>query len=285
MTTGQRMKEQRKKIGLSAERVADALGVSPATIYRYEKGDIEKVPGDILGPLADVLQTTPAALMGWEELQPAMLDIGERIKRRREELGISVEEVAKKLGKHRATIYRYESDEIRTFPRDVLAPLAAVLQTTPAALMGWEEFQPAMPDNVMPMPQMRQIPLVGTIACGQPITAVEAVEDIIEIPEHIHADFALRCKGDSMINARIYDGDIVYIRQQPKVENGEIAAVLIEDGAEYGEATLKRVYLSPGQLVLQAENPQFAPLVFVGDDMNHVRIMGKAIAFTSTIKH
>lgn len=213
MTTGQRMKQQRKKIGLSAERVADALGLSPATIYRYEKGDIEKVPGDILGPLADVLQTTPAALMGWEE------------------------------------------------------------------------FQPAMPDNVMPMPQMRQIPLVGTIACGQPITAVEAVEDIIEIPEHIHADFALRCKGDSMINARIYDGDIVYIRQQPKVENGEIAAVLIEDGAEYGEATLKRVYLSPGQLVLQAENPQFAPLVFVGDDMNHVRIMGKSIAFTSTIKH
>lgn len=67
MTTGQRMKSRRKEIGLSAEKVAEMLGVSPATVYRYEKGDIEKVPGDLLDPIAKALQTTPGYLMGWEE--------------------------------------------------------------------------------------------------------------------------------------------------------------------------------------------------------------------------
>ena len=131
---------------------------------------------------------------------------------------------------------------------------------------------------------MKQIPLVGTIACGQPITAVEEVSEMVDMPDHIRADFALRCKGDSMVGARIYDGDMVYIRQQPQVENGEIAAVLIEDGAEYAEATLKRVYLSDSQRVLQAENPLFRPLVFAGPEIEKIRILGKAVAFTSSIK-
>ena len=66
MSTGQRMKARRKELGLSAEYVAKQLNLSPATIYRYENGGIDKVPGDILEPLARVLQTTPANLMGWE---------------------------------------------------------------------------------------------------------------------------------------------------------------------------------------------------------------------------
>ena len=68
MTTGERIKARRKSLGISAEQVAEALNLSPATIYRYEKGDIEKVPGDILEPLAAVLMTTPRALMGWEQV-------------------------------------------------------------------------------------------------------------------------------------------------------------------------------------------------------------------------
>lgn len=213
------------------------------------------------------------------------MEIGKRIKQRREQLDITVDEVAKKLGKHRATIYRYESEDIRTLPTDVLEPLAAVLQTTPAALMGWEEFEKPMPSNILPVPKTYQVPLIGEIACGQPISAIEETSDMVDVPDYIQADFALRCKGDSMINARIYDGDIVYIRKQPQVENGEIAAVLIEDMAEYAEATLKRVYLSGGQLVLQAENPQFAPIVFAGEEMKNVKVIGKAVAFTSMIKH
>ena len=207
------------------------------------------------------------------------MKIGDRIRRRREDLHISVDEVAKRLGKHRATIYRYESDEIRTLPTNVLEPLAAVLETTPAALMGWEPFEESMPENVIPLPKTYTIPLVGTIACGQPITAIHEDTEVVEVPEYIHADFALRCKGDSMINARIFDGDMVYIRQQEQVENGEIAAVLIED-----EATLKKVFLFHDRIVLEPANPLFEPLIYRQEEMNSVRILGKAVAFTSAIR-
>lgn len=134
-----------------------------------------------------------------------------------------------------------------------------------------------LPENIVPIPNVRSIPLLGQIACGDPITAEENVEDEIDLPEHINADFALRCKGDSMINARIHDGDIVYIRQQPTVHNGEIAAVLVGD-----EATLKRVYLSPGTVILQPANPAYEPMVYTGEQLAEVRILGKAVGFTST---
>lgn len=133
--------------------------------------------------------------------------------------------------------------------------------------------------NIIPMPEMRKIPLVGTIACGEPILAEENIEEYINIPKDLAGDFALNCKGDSMINARIFDGDIVYIRQQDTVENGEIAAVLID-----GEATLKRVRLFDDHIVLEPENPMYKPLSYWNEEMNNVRILGKAVAFTSAIK-
>ncbi len=207
------------------------------------------------------------------------MKIGDRIKQRREELNISVEEVARRLGKHRATIYRYESDDIKTLPTDVLEPLATVLHTTPAALMGWEAMGTPVADNIIPTPKTYPVPLIGTIACGQPITAIEEVGETVEVPDYIRADFALRCKGDSMINARIYDGDIVYIHSQPEVENGEIAAVRIED-----EATLKRVKLMPDRIILEPANPLYDPLVYRGEAMNQVAILGKAVAFTSMMQ-
>ena len=133
--------------------------------------------------------------------------------------------------------------------------------------------------NIIPLPKMKKIPLVGTIACGEPILAEENIEEYIKVPKYIPADFALTCKGDSMINARIFDGDIVYIRQQDTVNNGEIAAVLIGD-----EATLKRVKLYDNHISLEPENPMYKPLVYWGEDMNTVRILGKAVAFTSAIR-
>lgn len=133
--------------------------------------------------------------------------------------------------------------------------------------------------NIIPLPTFTGIPLIGAIACGAPILAQEHIEDYVDLPSHILADFALTCKGDSMINARIFDGDIVYIRQQDTVDNGEIAAVLID-----GEATLKRVRLFDDHISLEPENPQYRPIVLWGEDMNTVRILGKAVAFTSTIR-
>lgn len=133
--------------------------------------------------------------------------------------------------------------------------------------------------NTIPLPEMKAIPLVGKIACGAPITATENLEGYIKIPAQLEADFALVCRGDSMVGARIMDGDFVAIRQQPDVDDGEIAAVLIED-----EATLKRVYKMPGRLVLRAENPRYAPIDLSGAELDGVRILGKAVYFISSIK-
>ena len=133
--------------------------------------------------------------------------------------------------------------------------------------------------NIIPVPQMAKIPLLGSIACGAPILAEEHIEEYEDVPKHVRADFALTCKGDSMINARIFDGDIVYVRQQATVDNGQIAAVLID-----GEATLKRVQLYEDHISLEPENPQYRPLVYWGDEMNTVHILGKAVAFTSAIR-
>lgn len=134
-------------------------------------------------------------------------------------------------------------------------------------------------NNIIPI-QTQRIPLLGEIACGKPIYADEDRESYVEVGTDIKADFCLKARGDSMIGARIQDGDIVFIRNQPMVDNGEIAAVIIED-----EATLKRVFYfrEENKLVLNPENPKFAPLVYVGEELNHIRILGKAIAFQSDL--
>lgn len=129
------------------------------------------------------------------------------------------------------------------------------------------------------MPKMVKKPRLGTIACGEHILAVENIETYDLVPEDIPCDFTLKCKGDSMINARIFDGDIVYIRQQDIVEDNEIAAVLIDD-----DATLKRVRIFGDHVVLEPANPMYQPLVFWGEDMNRMRILGKAVAFLSLVR-
>ena len=134
-------------------------------------------------------------------------------------------------------------------------------------------------NNILPLPKLKKLPRLGTIACGEPILAEENIEEYDSVPENINCDFTLKCKGNSMIGARIYDGDIVYIRQQSYVDNGEIAAVIIGN-----EATLKRVYKYQNKIVLQPENPEYEPLVFINEEMNQVQIIGKAVCFTSMIR-
>ena len=133
--------------------------------------------------------------------------------------------------------------------------------------------------NILPLPKTKKIPLLGTIACGEPIYADENIEEYLPVPEDVNADFCLRCKGDSMIGARIHDGDVVYIHAQDTVDNGQIAAVIIGD-----EATLKRVYISDRTIMLAAANEAYAPLVYVGPEAEKVRIIGRAVAFLSQVK-
>lgn len=206
-------------------------------------------------------------------------DLSAKIRDLRAKHGLTLEQVAQQVGVGRSTVRKWETGMIANMRRDKIEKLATALHTSPGYLMGWEIDEDVLPSNIMPMPEMRQIPLIGSIACGAPILAEEHIEDYVDLPCHVKADFSLTCKGDSMINARIFDGDIVYIRQQDTVENGQIAAVLIGT-----EATLKRVRLFDDHIVLEPENPMYKPLSFWNEEMNTVRILGKAVAFTSAIR-
>ena len=130
--------------------------------------------------------------------------------------------------------------------------------------------------NLKPLEPMDRIPLLGAIACGDPILAQENIEDYIDLPRTIKADFALTCEGDSMIDAGIYDGDVVYIRSQPEVQNGQIAAVLI-DGES---ATLKRFFFNDGVVTLMAANQSYPPIVKAGSDVEQVRVLGLAVGLS-----
>ena len=208
-------------------------------------------------------------------------NISNRIRELRAKHGLTLEQVAQQVGVGRSTVRKWETGIIENMRRDKIAKLATALHTTPGYLMGWTDDQEApLPTNIIPMPVMEKIPLLGAIACGAPILAQEHIEDYVDMPSHIKSDFALTCKGDSMINARIFDGDIVYIHEQPDVENGQIAAVLIGD-----EATLKKVYKYPNMLILRPENPAYEEMVFQDSELDKVKIIGLAVSFHSRVRH
>jgi len=135
-------------------------------------------------------------------------------------------------------------------------------------------------ESILVLPSMVSLPLIGNIACGTPILAEENIEDWVDVPAEARGDFVLRCKGDSMRDARILDGDLVVIRQQDDVQDGQIAAVLIDD-----EATLKRLFhVAGGAVMLQAANPAYPPMLCGGgDEARSIRIIGLATHFISRV--
>ena len=206
--------------------------------------------------------------------------LSEKLKELRKAKGLTLEELAEKVGTSRQTIHRYENGIISNIPREKIESLATALDTTPQSLMGWESKDIFSTfNNITPITRKR-LPVLGAISCGRPIYAEEEHESYATADESLDADFCLIANGDSMTGARIYDGDLVFIRAQDFVDNGEIAAVIIDD-----EATLKRVYFYPdkAKLILTPENPKYEPLVFVNDELNSIKILGKAVAFQSKI--
>lgn len=209
------------------------------------------------------------------------MNIGNRIKSAREKRGLTQEELGAKCGTTKQTIFKYETGVVTNIPTTRIQQIADVLQVSPAYLMGWESEDSAInAPNIFKI-ETKKFPLLGNIACGEPVFANEEMGLYIEAGANIHADFCLKASGDSMIGARIHDGDIVFIRQQSSVNNGEIAAVLIDD-----EATLKRIYYDPDSstISLFAENPAYKTLRFHGAELDKVRILGKAVAFQSDIR-
>lgn len=205
-----------------------------------------------------------------------MSSFSENLRSLRKERGLSQAELGEFLGLAKSTISMYENGQ-RQPEFEVEEAIADFFNVNLDYLRGRRRTNHIT--NIIHLPDVRTVPLIGTIACGAPILATENIEDTVAAPGYVHADFALRCRGDSMINARIFDGDLVYIHQQDTVDDGDIAAVLIDD-----EATLKRVRLYSDHIVLEPENPQYRPLTYWEEDMGKVRILGKATYFVSPVR-
>lgn len=214
------------------------------------------------------------------------MTVGERIKAMRERLGMSQVDFASRMNVSKQTLYKYENNIVTNIPSDKIEAVAQICNVSPAYFMGWEQERiPSIYEtltNIYPI-ESRQFPLLGEIACGVPKYTNEDRESYIMAGTDIKADFCLKASGDSMVGARILDGDIVFVKKQDMVENGEIAVVVVNHDSE---ATLKRLYYyqEKGLLILKPENPAYEDLIFQGEELNQVHILGKAVAFQSDVK-
>ena len=205
-----------------------------------------------------------------------MSQLGTNRKNARKKNKLTQRQLADMIGAKHNSISNWENGINKPDP-DTIGLLCGVLGISASDLIG-DTTVPTHPDILSV--SRRRVPLLGEIACGEPIYADEDYSTMMAAGADVDCDFALRCKGDSMTGARIYDGDIVFIKRQDFVDEGAIAAVLIDD-----DATLKRVYhLADGRLELRAENPKYRPIVVGGEDDTRIyKILGKAMAFQSVI--
>lgn len=210
------------------------------------------------------------------------MEMGQKIYNLRIQKGLTLEELGNMVGVGKSTVRKWENGMIANMKRDKILKVSEALDTTPAYLMGWEEEKNTFLDNVYPI-ELKCFPMLGEIACGKPTYTNENKESYIMAGTDIKADFCLKAKGDSMVNARIHDGDIVFIKKQDIVENGEIAAVVVNNDSE---ATLKRFfyYAERNLVILKAENPAYEDMLFANEELNDFYVLGKAIAFQSDVR-
>lgn len=195
------------------------------------------------------------------------------------ENNIAITALEKELGFGRGYIGKFKTKGTSPTAKK-LQQIADYFNVSVDYLMNGQSPEPPTFPNIFPI-ELKRFPMIGEIACGEPKYTNEDRESYVMAGTNIKADFCLRASGDSMIGARILDGDIVFIREQDMVENGEIAAVVIEN-----EATLKRVfyYREKNLLVLKAENSTYEDFIFQGDELNKIHVLGKAIAFQSNVR-
>ena len=214
--------------------------------------------------------------------------IGQRIEQRRKSLGLTLDDVAQEIGLAKSTVQRYEKGTIETIKLPVIEAIAKILKVNPSWLCGKTEDMELeeqktnnwpLPSNITPLPQMREWQVLGAPACGKPLHR-ELLDETVMAPDDIKADVVFRCVGDSMINARIFDGDAVFVRLQPEVENGQIAVVRVDD-----EYTLKRVYYHEDYIELRPENPVHKAIILRGHQLEpeYFEVVGLAAAFMSVV--
>ncbi len=209
---------------------------------------------------------------------------GEILKDLRKREGLSQAELADILGISKSAVGMYEQNKRSPHSDDLLKRIAGYFGVTIDYLKDFSGgFSSADFDRLgIGRISRKRFRMLGKIACGEPIMCDEDYETTVQTEGDIQADFCVTAQGDSMINARILDGDIVFVREQSMVENGEIAVIIVNDD----EVTLKRFYYYPEneRVILQAENPKYQPMVFEGEQLGHIRILGKAVAFNSKIR-
>ncbi len=213
-----------------------------------------------------------------------MAEFKDRLREAMNKEGLKQVDLSRKTGISAPTISEWLKGSYLA-KQDKVAILAKALNVSPSWLMGLDDTETEpLPPDCFPI-QKKTFPLLGDIACGEPLLIDEHIEAYVTASDNIHADFCIRAHGDSMIGARIHDGDIIFIRKQPIVENGQIAAVRVED-IDGDRATLKRVYYdqNTGIIQLVAENPLYPTKVYSGEQLNAVEIIGLAVAFQSVIK-
>lgn len=208
--------------------------------------------------------------------------IGDNIKALRTQHGMTQLELGRIAGVSDKAVSSWESG--LSIPRmGAIEKIASYFHVPKSIIIdGTNSADTTIPPGFLPLPETESLPLVGRIACGTPILAEENVEGYVDVPKSARATFVLLCQGDSMA-PRIQDGDFVYVRKQPTVENGELAAVRIGT-----EATLKRVYYSPDrpdQLFLQAENPSYPPMIYSGQELEDIAIEGKIVGIYRVVQH
>ena len=192
-----------------------------------------------------------------------------RIKSAREDLKLTKRELAKRIGVHESSINKYEKGLV-DIPLSKISELARVLKVTEAYLMGWEEKSEQPPQGL-------QIPVLGTVAAGIPISAVEDILDYEEVPqswENQGEFFGLRIKGDSM-EPRMESGDVVIVRQQSDANSGDTVIVLVNGD----DATCKRLQKTDNGIMLVSTNPKYPPMFYSNEDIRTkpVVILGKVV--------
>lgn len=209
----------------------------------------------------------------------------EALKKLREAAGLSQGQLAEILGISKSTVGMYEQGKRMPQTNTVLKDIASYFNVSIDYLVGYNSGNAELSAEDCARFKLRPVmkrsfPMLGKIACGKPIMCDEECETYVEASSDINADFCVTAQGDSMINARILDGDTVFVRQQEMVENGEIAVVIVNDE----EVTLKRFFYYPeqNQVVLQPENPGYRPMVYMNEELAHIRVLGKAVAFMSS---
>lgn len=206
------------------------------------------------------------------------ISVKDILKDRRLELELTLEDVAKRVGVSPATISRWESGDIANMRRDRIAALAEALQISPAVIMGWDIDTPIPPGAHKP--QFKKVPMLGYAAAGQPLEDLNQDTPYYDVENKYDVDFCITVRGDSMIDANINDGDIVFIKSMPEVPNGRIACVEIDNE----KVCLKRFYKSGKTVSLASANSKYAPMFFTEDNCESIKILGLAVLRQSEIK-